>query len=675
MLEIDKYLNSALDQRASDIHFSAGEPVRLRVDGDLTILDSTLLENEVMERILLGMLSDAEKAKFHSTQNIDKSYELPGRGFFRVNIFATRRGIAAVLRSIPNKIPTMSQLGLPEAVRQLSDLAKGLVLVTGPTGSGKSTTLAAMINHINETCPYHILTVEDPVEFVHVSKQSLINQREIGSNCPSFADALKYALREDPDVILVGEMRDLETIGLALTAAETGHLVFGTLHTRGAGPSVDRIIDSFPASQQAMIRTMLSESLAGVISQSLIKKADGTGRVAAYEILIVNHAISNLIREGKTFQIPSTMQTARKDGMVLMDQYIIELVDKGTIRAEEAEAYMEDPAPLTSRKGRMAAIQRKAEPQKMADTAQSASNPVRPQTEKPQTMPPLNAAPSLTPSLTSRAPSLAPMSGANKTQTKTTTAPVSSPVAQNAPPLGQPKSQPIKAPPPLGSVPRPSNPPATTTPTPPPMKQAAEEKLEEMGSVDEAAEDPMAAMSLDESSYSEPPKNDDLEAPPPPPEDSDRDAYIDDTPTRLNDSLDPRDSSLWQGGSADSSITALTNALEVISPGLEAEDAKPTSPTASLRSTPEPAAAKAPLAPRPSVVMPASAAKLNVPVTPVKPTSTPVRPSNEAVPATVKTPPVATPVKTDAAPPQPAPPRSSRNLPPPPPPPPGKKAA
>jgi twitching motility protein PilT len=352
MPEIERYLKLCMERRASDLHFSAGEPVRARIDGDLETLEPHPMDDNILQRILFEILTEAERKKFLSLKNLDKSYALEGRGYFRVNIFLTRRGLGAVLRTIPSKIPTMGELGLPEAVKTLSELGKGLVLVTGPTGSGKSTTLAAMINHINSNFPYHILTAEDPVEFVHTSKKSLVNQREIGSNCPSFADALKYALREDPDVILVGEMRDLETIGLALTAAETGHLVFGTLHTRGAGASVDRIIDSFPANQQAMIRTMLSESLAGVISQSLLKRADKSGRVAAYEILVVNHAISNLVREGKTFQIPSIMQTGRKEGMILMDQHILELVDKGMVAVEEAEAYMEDPTPLASRKGR-----------------------------------------------------------------------------------------------------------------------------------------------------------------------------------------------------------------------------------------------------------------------------------------------------------------------------------
>ncbi len=343
MAEIDKLFRAAYEKRASDLHLSAGEPVRMRIDGDLVALDSHPYSDEALQKLIFEILSEPERKKCLSNRNLDKSYGVDGCGFFRVNVFWTRRGVAAVMRSIPFKIPTLEDLGLPPVIRKLSESPKGLVLVTGPTGSGKSTTLAAMINYINSNFQYHILTAEDPVEFVHESKQSLINQREIGANCPSFADALKYALREDPDVILVGEMRDLETISLALTAAETGHLVFGTLHTRGAGASVDRIIDSFPANQQAMIRTMLAESLVGVVSQALLKRADSKGRVAAFEILVVNHAIANLIREGKTFQMASSMQTGRKEGMLLMEQHILELVQKGVVSADEALSHVEEP--------------------------------------------------------------------------------------------------------------------------------------------------------------------------------------------------------------------------------------------------------------------------------------------------------------------------------------------
>lgn len=352
MPKIDQYLTIAIEKKASDLHFSAGETTRMRVDGDLVSFDEGPKNDAAVREILFEILTEAEREKFIAQKNLDKSYSIPNVGFFRVNCFWNRRGAAAVLRTIPQKIPTLADLNLPDVCRTLSESPRGLVLVTGPTGSGKSTTLAAMINHINTNFPYHILTAEDPVEFVHESKKSLINQREIGASCTTFSDALKYALREDPDVILVGEMRDLETISLALTAAETGHLVFGTLHTRGAAPSVDRIIDSFPANQQAMIRTMLSESLVGVISQVLLKRCDKPGRVAAHEILVVNHAIGNLIREGKTFQMPSIIQTGRKEGMILMDQSIIELVNQKIVAPEEGIVYMENPAPLLGKIGK-----------------------------------------------------------------------------------------------------------------------------------------------------------------------------------------------------------------------------------------------------------------------------------------------------------------------------------
>jgi len=355
MAAIDRYLKLAVEQKASDIHFTSGQAVRMRVQGDLTPLDERPMSAEQMESILLETLTDDERARFKEQKNLDKSLTCPGVGNFRLNIFQTRSGIAAVMRIIPSRLPSIAELGLPEVIKNLCELGKGLILVTGPTGSGKSTTLAAMIHHINQYFPYHILTAEDPVEFVHTSNMSLINQREIGNSCPSFADALKYALREDPDVILVGEMRDLETIALALTAAETGHLVFGTLHTRGAAASIDRIIDSFPGNQQAMIRTMLAESLVAVISQSLLKRSDGEGRVAAYELMVVNHAIANLIREGKTFQIPSIIQTARKEGMMLLEQHIKELVQKGVVSKEEAASYLDEGTSLTARKATAAA--------------------------------------------------------------------------------------------------------------------------------------------------------------------------------------------------------------------------------------------------------------------------------------------------------------------------------
>ncbi len=388
MARIDHYLQLAVSQKASDIHFSSQEPVRLRIHGDLIPLDEPPISHKDLEVLLFEILSEADRKRCIESKNLDKSYSIPNLGNFRLNIFWNRLGLGAVLRTIPSKIPTLAELGMPDIVRQLSDLGKGLVLVTGPTGSGKSTTLAAMINYINESYNYHILTAEDPVEFVHPSKKCLVNQREIGSQCHSFSDALKYALREDPDVILVGEMRDLETIGLALTAAETGHLVFGTLHTRGAPASIDRVIDSFPANQQAMIRTMLSESLAGVISQVLLKTQDGNGRVAAQEIMVVNHAISNLIREGKTFQIPSIIQTARKEGMILMEQHIKELVGKKIVSAEEANQYLEEPLPVMNKGASYA-----SSPVKPPTTAAKVSAPPPPAPKPAVAKPNLSVAP------------------------------------------------------------------------------------------------------------------------------------------------------------------------------------------------------------------------------------------------------------------------------------------
>lgn len=340
MNHINHYLAFAMQNRASDIHFSAGEPVRLRIDGDLVALEESPFQNSNLQELLCEILSEEEKNKLFREKNLDKSYFVPEIGQFRVNIFFNRKGIAAVLRSIPVKVPSFEDLGLPEVIRKVAEKPRGLILVTGPTGSGKSTTLAAIIDYLNSTFPYHILTVEDPVEFVHQSKASLVNQRDIGHSCNTFQDALKYALREDPDVILIGELRDIETISLALTAAETGHLVLGTLHTRGAAPSIDRIIDSFPAGQQAMIRTMLAESLLAVISQALLKRVDGKGRVAAYEIMVVNSAISNLIREGKVFLMEGVIQTGRKDGMILMEQSLMNLISQGIVSKEEAAPFL-----------------------------------------------------------------------------------------------------------------------------------------------------------------------------------------------------------------------------------------------------------------------------------------------------------------------------------------------
>lgn len=342
MEHLHDYLKFGVSKGASDIHFSSEEVVRYRIDGDLIPLESAPLTPEVLQALIFEILTDSERVKLLDEKNLDKSYYVPGVGQFRVNVFFNRKGIAAVLRSIPVKVPSFESLGLPEIIRKVAERPRGLILVTGPTGSGKSTTLAAVIDYLNSNYPYHILTVEDPIEFIHESKMSLVNQRDIGKSCHTFQDALKYALREDPDVILVGELRDLETISLALTAAETGHLVLGTLHTRGAAASVDRMIDSFPAGQQAMIRAMIADSLLAVVSQVLCKRITGQGRIAAYEIMVVNNAISNLIREGKLVQIEGVIQTGRKDGMVLLEQSLATLVTQGLIAKEEAIPYLKN---------------------------------------------------------------------------------------------------------------------------------------------------------------------------------------------------------------------------------------------------------------------------------------------------------------------------------------------
>ena len=336
MAKIDALFRLMKQQGASDLHISAGAPPIFRQHGEMERLNYPPLSHEQARALLYEILTEEQRRDFEERHDLDFAYSLPEVARFRGNILLTHRGIAAVFRIIPGKILSADDLNLPEGVRKLTRLKKGLVLVTGPTGSGKSTTLAAMIDLINSTRKEHILTLEDPLEFVHENKLSLLNQRQIGQHTLSFANALKAALREDPDVILVGEMRDLETISMAMTAAETGHLVFGTLHTNSAAKTIDRIIDVFPKDSQEQVRTMLGESLKGVVCQQLLKTADGKGRAAALEILIGNPAVSNLIREGKTFQIPSIMQTGRGDGMQMMDQHITELLKAQRITPEEA---------------------------------------------------------------------------------------------------------------------------------------------------------------------------------------------------------------------------------------------------------------------------------------------------------------------------------------------------
>jgi len=336
-MDITELLTFAHKAGASDAHITSGEPPRVRVHGDIKRLEHPPLTAEEVHDMVFDIMSDHQRRIFAETNDIDFSFELGDIARFRVNVFRGRLGEGAVFRTIPTKVMTVEDLGLPSILKEICDKEKGLVLVTGPTGSGKSTTLAAMIDYVNDTTEGHILTIEDPIEFVHKSKKCLINQREVGVHTMSFSAALRGALREDPDVILVGELRDLETISLALTAAETGHLVFGTLHTSSAPKTVDRIIDVFPAAQQEQIRIMFSESIQAVVTQTLLKKRAG-GRTAALEILIGTPAVRNLIREGKIHQIPSAMQTGQKVGMQTLDMALLELVRRGIVNMEEAQS-------------------------------------------------------------------------------------------------------------------------------------------------------------------------------------------------------------------------------------------------------------------------------------------------------------------------------------------------
>lgn len=331
MAQIDEYFKIMVEKGASDLHLTSGSTPRLRLHGKMEPIHNTVLQNKEIQALVFEILTEKQKREFVENWELDCSYQLTGLGRFRVNVFMQRRGLGAVFRVIPEELKTAEELGLPPAALDLIDTSRGLILVTGPTGSGKSTTLASLIHTINMTKKEHILTIEDPIEFVHENRMSLVNQREVSSHTKSFANALKAALREDPDIILVGEMRDLETIELAMTAAETGHLVFGTLHTNNAAKTVDRIIDVFPEGQQAQIRVMLAESLRGVIAQNLFPRADKPGRVAALEILKNTSAVSNLIREGKTFQIPSAMQTGGRDGMITFETSINKLIQEGKL--------------------------------------------------------------------------------------------------------------------------------------------------------------------------------------------------------------------------------------------------------------------------------------------------------------------------------------------------------
>lgn len=343
-MEMFDILQQAVAKGASDIHLFAGKPPMARISGEITTLDfPEVLTPEETKRLIYSILHDDQKQRFEEKFELDCSFNLPGTSRFRVNVLMRRQGIGCVMRIISSEIPSPEEIGLPSVITDLAKLPRGLVLVTGPTGSGKSTTLAALINVVNSIRPDHILTVEDPIEFVYEPNKCVVTQREVGQHTQSFTDALKYALRQDPDVILIGEMRDLETISAALTIAETGHLVFGTLHTTDAAQTVDRVIDVFPPYQQQQIRMQLSVCLQAVVCQSLLPRADGRGRIAAREIMITTSAIANLIREGKTHQIYNAIETGAKAGMVSLDKTLANLVKEGLVNIEDAVAKAHNP--------------------------------------------------------------------------------------------------------------------------------------------------------------------------------------------------------------------------------------------------------------------------------------------------------------------------------------------
>lgn len=343
MAALDRYLKFAVQSGASDLHLSLNREVTLRLHGGLRKIQGPQLTAEQNESLLTEVLNPDQKAILAERKSVDFCYDLAGVGRFRSNVYRQRLGLAGVFRSLPQKVPTLAELNMPPVIEKLLSYRQGLVLVTGPAGCGKTTTLAAMVNHINENRHEHIITVEDPIEIVHKNKNCTVTQREVRAHTESFATALRAALREDPDVILIGEMRDLETISIAVTSAETGHLVLGTLNTPGAARTVNRLVDVFPPEQVSQVRAMVSESMRGVLSQILVPRADGKGRIAALEILVCTPAIANMIRENRTFQIPSLMQIGVKQGMRLMEQSLQELVKKGTITLEEAQHHVEHP--------------------------------------------------------------------------------------------------------------------------------------------------------------------------------------------------------------------------------------------------------------------------------------------------------------------------------------------
>lgn len=344
---LEQILAAGVEAKASDVHLHAGGPLKQRRIGELVVVDESI-DRDAVERMVAASLSPEQRAKLRHDGELDYCFDLPGVGRFRANAYRQQRGLDAVFRSIPDRPPTLEELGLPDELKKYTDYHQGMVLITGPAGCGKSSTLAALVNHINENRDDHILTVEDPIEIVHPSKRCLVNQRHAGQHTRSFSRALRAALREDPDIIVIGELRDLETISLAMTAAETGHFVLATLHTANAVRTVNRMIGAFPSNEQDQVRAMLSESLRAVVSQRLVPTSDGQGRVPALEMLVINRAIGNLIRDQKTIQIRSSMQTGKAHGMYLLEQSLNELVAKGRITREVALSLAEEEKLITA---------------------------------------------------------------------------------------------------------------------------------------------------------------------------------------------------------------------------------------------------------------------------------------------------------------------------------------